>query len=317
MVILDDSPFLPRLFHQFFDLIVGGRHLALLQDANINRVFEDAQDHTGTPGGFLLGSEFGGIAHSQSSLVVQGRRDTHYIEPVRNIPRANPIQFPFENVPHYIGSIIIYHQAVLVLRILQIPENSKRANEISAFAFDFKLAPNLDRGIPAICLVYEIFEWNDQFIGFHISVFAVIVVVDSDKAHTQKGKDTLDVFSRFQVVPAKPGQVLDHDAVDFSSLNFVHHCLKSRTVKVGTGITVIHFHAALPKLRVTAQIVTDQVFLPRDTVALLLVPIFPRQADIAASIPYLIVHCYLSQSSELPARHLTTRRTLICPVPVV
>ena len=94
---------------------------------------------------------------------------------------------------------------MLVLRILQIPENSKRANEISAFAFDFKLAPNLDRGIPAICLVYEIFERDDQFIGLHISVFAVIVVVDGDKTHTQERKDTLDVLSCFQMIPAKPG----------------------------------------------------------------------------------------------------------------
>ena len=108
--------------------------------------------------------------------------------PVGNIARADSFQLPLEHIPYHTGGVFIYQQAVAVLRVLPVAKNSKRADEISALAFDFKLAPCFHRGIPAICLVYEVFERDDQLIRFHVAVQTVIVVVDCDKTHTKEGK---------------------------------------------------------------------------------------------------------------------------------
>lgn len=37
-------------------------------------------------------------------------------------------------------------------------------------------------------VLYEVFEGDDQLIGFHIAVQTVIVIVDCDKPHTKEGK---------------------------------------------------------------------------------------------------------------------------------
>ena len=125
----------------------------------------------------------------------------------------------------------------------------------------------------------------------------VVVVIDGDEAHTHEGENLLDVFPHAQVVPAEAGQILDYDAVDLASLDLGHHLLKGRTVKIGTRVAVVHFHAALPQLRVARQIITDQILLARDAVAFLLVAVLMGQADISAGIPYLflgLVHVLLS-----------------------
>ena len=119
----------------------------------------------------------------------------------------------------------------MVVRVFFVPENSKRADEIPASAFDFKLAPNLDGNIPAICFIYQIFERNNQLIGFHVSVQAVIMVVDRNKSHAEEGKNPLYVFPCAQMIPAKTRQVFDHNAVDMTSPDLCQHFLKCRSVK--------------------------------------------------------------------------------------
>ena len=76
------------------------------------------------------------------------------------------------------------------------------------------------------------------------------MVVDRNEPDAQKRENLLDIFPRVQMFPPEPGQVLHHDAVDFPRPDLRHHLLKGRTVKVGPGETVVHFHPALPEVRV-------------------------------------------------------------------
>ena len=77
----------------------------------------------------------------------------------------------------------------------------------------------------------------------------VIVVVDSDKAHTEKRENLFNVFARLQMISSETGKILDHDAVDLACLYVRHHFLKGRALKIRARKPVVHFNAALPQLR--------------------------------------------------------------------
>ena len=67
------------------------------------------------------------------------------------------------------------------------------------------MATCLDGNIPAVCLIHEVFERNNQFIRLWIAMQTVVVVIDSNKPHTEDGKNFLNVRSCFQMVTAKTG----------------------------------------------------------------------------------------------------------------
>ena len=120
-----------------------------------------------------------------------------------------------------------------------------------------------------------------------MAVQTVIMVVYRDKADAKERENPLDIFPRIQVLPAETGQVFDYNTVNFAGFDLGHHFLKCRPLKIGTGETIVHLHAALPQFGMARHKITDQVFLSRDTVAFLLVAVFARQTNITAGIPYL------------------------------
>ncbi len=52
------------------------------------------------------------------------------------------------------------------------------------------------------------------------------------EADTQEWEDFLDIIPRFQIVPAKPGKVFDHHAVNITQPYVLHKPLKLVTFKI-------------------------------------------------------------------------------------
>ena len=204
----------------------------MLQNAGVDRIFENPENHIGAPLGALLNAESRIVTHTLGQLVVHGRRDSGVGQPGGNVDSADTVQLPVENVPYHVCGELVNHQLVMVTCVLFVAENGKGADEISALAFDFKLAPNFYRRIPAICLIDKILEGDKQLIGFHMAVHAVKMVVDGNKPNAKEREIALDVLPGLQVVPAEPGEVFDHNAVDFPSFGLRNHLLKPRPLKI-------------------------------------------------------------------------------------
>ena len=62
----------------------------------------------------------------------------------------------------------------------------------------------------------------------------VIIIIHGYKPDTQHGKQLFQISPNFNVIPAKPGQILYNNAVNHSLLYIFHHGLKRRTIEIRT-----------------------------------------------------------------------------------
>ena len=113
---------------------------------------------------------------------------------VSNIAGADPSQLPLENIAHHICGVFVNHQFVVLIGIFLIAKGGKRADEISALPFDLQLTSDFNRGITAICLIYQVLKGNDQIVGA-FTMQAVIIIIDGNKSDAKEGENPLDILS--------------------------------------------------------------------------------------------------------------------------
>ena len=65
-----------------------------------------------------------------------------------------------------------------------------------------------------------------------LAVQAVIIIIDGDKSYAEQWKHLFQILTSFHEIAAQSGEVLYHDAVDFSFLQCFQQPLKFRAVKV-------------------------------------------------------------------------------------
>ena len=70
-------------------------------------------------------------------------------------------------------------------------------------------------------------------------ILAVHAVIDGNEADAHLGKPDFRIKPYLQIVPAKPGHILDHDHADKPGLNIRQHFLEPRTLEAGAGVPVI------------------------------------------------------------------------------
>ena len=69
---------------------------------------------------------------------------------------------------------------------------------------------------------------------------AVHIVVYGDKTDVIRRVNEILQAPHLRILPAQAGQVLDNQRGDRIVLHIFHHFLKARSLKVRTGITVVH-----------------------------------------------------------------------------
>ena len=171
---------------------------------------------------------------------------------------------------------------------LCVPVGGKSAEVFSALALDLKLAPNLDGYVPAVSLVYQVFEGNHQIVGAAAFALTVIVVVDGNKADAKERKNLLNVFPGVQVIASEPAQILHDHAVGPALPDVVQHFLEGWSFKGRTGKSVVDSDGVLAQLWMLCHIVADQVSLTGDTVGFLLVSVLAGQSQVQRHVPYLV-----------------------------
>ena len=70
-------------------------------------------------------------------------------------------------------------------------------------------------------------------------ILTVHAIIDGNEADAHLGKADFRIKSDLQIVPAKPGHILDHDHTDKPGLNIRQHFLEPGALEAGAGIPVI------------------------------------------------------------------------------
>ena len=133
---------------------------------------------------------------------------------------------------------------------------------------DRKLALDLNGNIPAVAVVYEIFNRQHNIPLSGIGRKTVIVIGKRDKSHSKGRKYPFQISPGLDVIPPETGQVFHNDAIHPARLNVSHHPFKFWSVEIAAGIIVIRiavkeFHIHLPFDKRA-----DQLSLTADAVAL-------------------------------------------------
>ena len=133
--------------------------------------------------------------------------------------------------------------------------------------------------------IKDILERNDKLVRSVFSTETVIVVVDGNEPHAQKGKYLLDVFACVQIISSKAQKIFHNDAVGSSGLYILQHLLETRTIKIGACETVVDPDGVFPKLRAGSDEIPQQLPLPGDAVGFLFIPVVPRQSEVKRGVP--------------------------------
>ena len=113
-------------------------------------------------------------------------------------------------------------------------------------------------------------------------------VIDCNEANVQLRESDFRIHSNFQIVTTEPRHILNNDRADIPGLNIRKHFLKPRTVEICARVAVILIDFEIQN-SVVACIFAENFNLVRNTVAVALVLIVTRKADIEGR-PLFIQH---------------------------
>ena len=193
-----------------------------------------------------------------SLFVLNRRRYICCVELIRYLSRRQSFYFPFENLLHHGRCFGIDDQLILVIRRSHISEYNTGADKLTAPTLGFKITPDLDRNIAAVRIVHQIFEGQDQLVIRCTRLGVVIMVIDRYETNAKARKYLLDILTRSDILTTKTRKVFDHDAVNFSGSNRIHHFVEIRTLKVCAGKAVIAVFFNYCDFRVLLEIIHDQ-----------------------------------------------------------
>ena len=130
----------------------------------------------------------------------------------------------------------------------------------------------LVRDVNAVHLIHKVSEGNINTAGCPDKLIAVVMVIDRNKPDAEIWKDVLKVIAGFNIVSRKSGKVFHDDAGNITGAHHRHHPLKTGTVEIRPGISVIdeldRLHGS--KLRLPLDKLSDDAALGRNTIALII-----------------------------------------------
>ena len=165
----------------------------------------------------------------------------------------------------------------MIIGVFQIPVRSKGSHEFAASAFGNETAANLFRDVLGILGIEDVLQRQHHVI---LSLEAVHIVIDGNKADTLSREDTLKIEAHLDVISAETGQILDDHAVDHAAVNVSEHFLKRGALEVRAGVAIVRIVLYDSKVVAPGTEILHEALLIDNTVALGLVPVFTGQARV-------------------------------------
>ena len=97
-------------------------------------------------------------------------------------------------------------------------------------------------------------------------MFTVNVIINSNKPYTKRRENHLKIFSRFNILSSKSGQIFYDYAVDASGLNFVQNRTKTGTIIIRSRVTIIICFIHKRNTRMILKIRMNKFTLIQDTI---------------------------------------------------
>ena len=262
----NSDPFTLILENLGLGLVIGGRALSLHHNTSVYFIFQNSPDRNMAPfcNRRFLEGRF--KAESLRPLVLQGGQDSFPVESFCDTVGAVSINFPTENVTDNGRRIVIDQKTILVLRILPVTIDGEVGDALSLLPLDRQVASDLNGNVTAVRIIDQILERDQQAIRMPL-VCRVIVIVHRNEAHPQLREQFFDILATINIVSAKTRQILDDDTVDQTLSDIHHHSLEIRSVKIGSGVAIVLVFSNQCHLRMTCQIVHQQLSLIVNTVA--------------------------------------------------
>ena len=291
MGIFDPAPILFVFYDGVLNLVVWCGASSLDQDSGIDLIGKDTNHRLGTPltvGTCLKG---GLIIDAGRALMFRRGQNATGVQLVRYDHRAHSLNLPSENIPDNFPGHFIYDELRLIIRGPQVSIGSVVGDKFSVSSPALKVASHLDRNITAVRIVEEILNRNDQAVAGR-KVQAVEVIVDRDEAHTELGKDLLNITACIDILSSKSGQVLHNDAVDLTRLHSLHHFLKLWPLKIRARVAVVTEFRDQLDVRLLCYKPLDDGTLAGNTVALRFicgkrkVAVFLRESKVVGGFIY-------------------------------
>ena len=151
--------------------------------------------------------------------------DTLCVEPAQDGADRFPLRRPAKDFFYDGGCFRINDDSVNVLRVTQVAVSGIRADKLSPPLLLPQDAPGFPGDVHGIFLVDQVPQGDVQCVP-GVGGGAVVAVANGDKPNVQKREDPFQVVPGLNGVAAKPGEILYHNAVDFSRLNVGHHALE-------------------------------------------------------------------------------------------
>ena len=165
----------------------------------------------------------------------------------------------------------------MVLRVFQVSVRSKGSHEFAASAFGNETAANLFGDVLGVLGIEDVLQRQHHVI---LSLEAVHIVVDGNKADTLSGEDTLKIETHLDVISTEAGQILDDHAVDYAAVNVSEHFLKRGALEVRAGIAIVRIVLYDSKAVAPGTEILHEALLIDNAVAFGLVPVFTGQARV-------------------------------------
>ena len=224
------------------------------------------------------------IALSQNPLVFAGAGNSLGIELPGDLDLAPSLLKEVKDPPHHLGRGGINHQTAVVGGVFLVAVAGEGPHKLPPLLLGVDSRSDFVRNIPGVLGIEDVFHGQEHVVA---PLPAVHMVIDGDEPHPPGRKDPLQISAHLNVIPPKPGQILDQHAVYPSLLNVRLHPPEGGAVKAGAGVAVVLIKLHQMQLRAGCQILLQQLALVGDAVALRLVAVLPGEAQIARCVPSL------------------------------
>ena len=151
---------------------------------------------------------------------------------------AVAVKIELENLPDDRSGFRVDDPALLVLRVFHIAVRGL-GERFARPPSGIVRRPHLAADILGVQLVHDILD-GDKIVHVRCPVNAVHIIVDGDKADIVVGEIVFGVISHLQVFTPETGHILNDDRADISHFDIIEQFLKTRSVKIRTGVAVIH-----------------------------------------------------------------------------
>ena len=196
---------------------------------------------------------------------------------------AHTLSTPLKDVAYHWSRFFVGFNAVSVLFTLAIAICGPSSDKFAILLLCPQSRSSLSGNILAVDIIHYVFQRNDVAVAGPFCGQRVERVIDRDKANIEKRKYPHQVVSRFQVVPAKAGEVLDYNTVNLTPAHILHQTFKTGSFKVCSGPPVIAIQATETQIRLVVYVSAYQFLLRFNRVCTGFPTVLNREAGIASS----------------------------------